>query len=237
MEKARVKKLKELQKRISCKFKNLNILNQSLTHTSFANETIPESFKDNERFEILGDAVLDVVVTHLLMNRFPNYAEGEISKARAALVNEKRLSFIARKIRLGDYLLLGKGEEHTNGRDKDSILAAAFEALVASIYLDKGFKNAFKVMEKIFSGIVAEESKEGFYKDFKSDLQEYSQGFLKASPRYILTGESGPDHDKIFHVDLLIHGKIFGKGFGKTKKQAEQNAAKQALDLLPENDR
>lgn len=232
MEKARVKKLKELQNRISYKFKNLNLLNHALTHRSFANENQSKSLKDNERFELLGDSVLDVIITRLLMDRFPEYTEGDLSKARAAIVNEKSLSSIAKNLELGDYLLLSKGEELTNGRDKDSILAASFEALVASIYLDRGFNKVFKVIARHFSLILATEKKEGFYKDFKSQLQEYSQSFFKTTPRYVITGESGPDHDKTFQINILINGKVVGKGLGKSKKEAEQKAAKGALDVL-----
>jgi len=232
MEKARVKKLKKLQNRISYKFKNLNLLNQALTHRSFANENQSKSFKDNERLELLGDSVLDVIITRLLMDRLPEYTEGDLSKARAAIVNEKSLSSIARNLELGDYILLSKGEEVTNGRDKDSILAASFEALVASIYLDRGFNKVFKVIARHFSPILDTEKKEDFYKDFKSQLQEYSQSFFKTTPRYVLTGESGPDHDKTFQINILINGKVFGKGLGKSKKEAEQKAAKGALDVL-----
>ena len=232
MEKARVKKLKELQNRISYKFKNLNLLNQALTHRSFANENQSKLLKDNERFELLGDSVLDVIITRLLIDRFPEYTEGDLSKARAAVVNEKSLSSIAKNLELGDYLLLSKGEELTNGRDKDSILAASFEALVASIYLDRGFNKVFKVIARHFSLILATEKKEGFYKDFKSQLQEYSQSFFKTTPRYVITGESGPDHDKTFQIDILINGKVVGKGLGKSKKEAEQKAAKEALDVI-----
>lgn len=232
MEKARVKKLKEFQKIISYKFKNLNLLNQALTHSSFANENQSQSLKDNERFELLGDSVLDVVITRLLMDKFPEYTEGDLSKARAAIVNEKSLSSIARNLELGDYLLLSKGEDITNGRGKDSILAASFEALVASIYLDRGFNKVFKVVARHFSSILASEKEEGFYKDFKTQLQEYSQSFFKTTPRYVLTGESGPDHSKTFHINILINGKVFGKGLGKSKKEAEQKAAKEALYLL-----
>jgi len=166
------------------------------------------------------------------MDRFPEYTEGDLSKARAAIVNEKGLSSTARDLKLGDYLLLSKGEEITKGREKDSILAAAFEALVASIYFDSGFKKVFKVMNKLFFRIINKESKSGFYRDFKSQLQEYSQSHLKATPRYMLTGESGPDHDKTFEVDILINNKLFGRGLGKSKKEAEQNAAEEALDLI-----
>ncbi|MFA4909682.1 MAG: ribonuclease III [Desulfobacteria bacterium] len=232
MEKARVKKLKKLQNRISYKFKNLNLLDHALTHRSFANENQSQSLKDNERLELLGDSVLDVVITRLLMDRFPEYTEGDLSKARAAIVNEKSLSSIARNLELGDYLLLSKGEEITNGRGKDSILAASFEALVASIYLDRGFNKVFKVIARHFSPILAEEKKEGFYRDFKTQLQEYSQSFFKTTPRYMLTGEFGPDHDKTFQINILINGKVFGKGLGKSKKEAEQKAAKGALDVL-----
>ena len=232
MEKARVKKLKKLQNTIYYKFKNLKLLDQALTHRSFANENQSQSLKDNERLELLGDSVLDVVITRLLMDRFPEYTEGDLSKARAAIVNEKSLSSIARNLELGDYLLLSKGEEITNGRGKDSILAASFEALVASIYLDRGFNKVFKVIARHFSPILDEEKKEGFYKDFKTQLQEYSQSFFKTTPRYVLTGESGPDHDKTFQINILINGKVFGKGLGKSKKEAEQKAAKEALEVL-----
>jgi ribonuclease III len=236
MEKARIKKLKEFQNRLSYKFKDLNLLNHAFTHRSFANEKKDESMQDNERLELLGDAVLDVVITHLLMDRFPQYTEGDLSKARASIVNEQRLSAVAREMRLGDYLFLSKGEEQTNGKDKDSILAATFEAVVASMYLDRGFKKVFRVIARQFSVILAEEDKD-FYKDFKTRFQEYSQRVLKKTPRYIHTGESGPDHDKTFHVDILIKGKILGKGSGKSKKGAEQEAAKEALEVLVGTDK
>lgn len=231
MEKTRIKELKEFQNRLSYKFKDLNLLNHAFTHRSYANEKKDESIQDNERLELLGDAVLDVVISHLLMDRFPQYTEGDLSKARASIVNEQRLSAVAKEMRLGDYLLLSKGEEQTNGKDKDSILAATFEAVVASMYLDRGFKKVFRVIARQFSGILAEEDKD-FYKDFKTRLQEYSQRILKKAPRYIHTGESGPDHDKIFHVDILLKGKFLGKGSGKSKKGAEQEAAKEALEVL-----
>ncbi|MFH1626247.1 MAG: ribonuclease III [Pseudomonadota bacterium] len=232
MERNGVTKLKELQRKISYKFKNLNLLKQALTHRSFANEDQSGLADDNERLELLGDAVLDLVITHLLMNRFPHYTEGDLSKARAAMVNERRLSSIARGLGLGDYLFLSKGEELTKGRDKDSILAAAFEALVGSIYLDRGFRKVYKVMVRHFSSILDTEKERGFYKDFKTQLQEHSQSCFKTTPRYILAGESGPDHDKTFHINILINGKLFGEGSGKSKKEAEQKAAKVALDIL-----
>ncbi|MDY6853369.1 MAG: ribonuclease III [Thermodesulfobacteriota bacterium] len=231
MDKARIKKLKKFQSAFSYKFRDLNLLNHAFTHRSYVNEKKDESIQDNERLELLGDAVLDVVITHLLMARFPQYTEGDLSKARASIVNEQRLSAVAKEMRLGDYLLLSKGEEQTNGREKDSILAATFEAIVASMYLDRGFKKVFRVIERKFSRILSEEDKD-FYKDFKTRLQEYSQRILKKTPQYIHTGESGPDHDKTFHVDISIKGIILGKGSGKSKKGAEQEAAKEALEAL-----
>ncbi|MDY7032012.1 MAG: ribonuclease III [Thermodesulfobacteriota bacterium] len=235
MEKTRNKELKELQERISYRFKNVGLLNQALTHRSFVNENKSYNLQDNERLELLGDSVLDVIITHLLMDRFPEYTEGDLSKARAAVVNEKSLSSIAGEFKLGDYLLLGKGEEATNGRDKDSILAAAFEALVASIYLDGGFKKVFKVISKHFSSILAEEKKEGFYKDYKTQLQEYAQSNFKTTPQYILTSESGPDHSKTFQINALVNSIVLGKGTGRSKKAAEQEAAKEALQILLKN--
>ena len=235
MEKTRNKELKELQESISYKFKNVGLLNQALTHRSFVNENKSYDLQDNERLELLGDSVLDVIITHILMDRFPEYTEGDLSKARAAVVNEKSLSSIAGEFKLGEYLLLGKGEEATNGRDKDSILAAAFEALVATIYLDGGFKKVFKVISKHFSGILAEEKKEGFYKDYKTQLQEYAQSNFKTTPQYVLTGESGPDHSKTFQINALVNSIVLGKGTGRSKKAAEQEAAKEALQILLKN--
>jgi len=228
----RKKALKALQKRILYRFKSLNLLDQGLRHKSFVHENPETGEQDNERLEFLGDAVLDLVVGHLIMERHPEYPEGNLSRLRAAVVNEDRLAKIARELALGDYLLLGKGEEITGGRGKTSILAASFEALLAAVYLDGGFRKAFGVISQLFSFHLEMAEKEDFYQDFKTKLQEVSQEALKATPRYLLVKEFGPDHDKVFGVRVLIQEKVAGVGAGKSKKEAEQRAAKRTLEKL-----
>jgi ribonuclease-3 len=232
MDKERKKPLRALQKKIGYRFKSLNLLNQGLRHKSFVHENLEGEGQDNERLEFLGDAVLDLVVGHLIMDRYPDYPEGSLSRLRAAVVNETRLARIARDLSLGEYLLLGKGEEMTRGREKNSILAASLEALLAAIYLDGGFKKAFKVISQLFSLPLEMAEKESFYQDFKTKLQEFSQETLKATPRYVLAKEFGPDHDKVFGVKVLIQGKAAGVGAGKSKKEAEQRAAQRTLQKL-----
>jgi ribonuclease III len=232
MDKERKKALKALQKRIHYRFKSLELLDQGLRHKSFAHENSGSDGEDNERLEFLGDAILDLVISHMIMERHPEYAEGNLSRLRAAVVNEVRLAKIARDLTLGEYLLLGKGEEMTGGRGKSSILAASLEALLAAVYLDGGYKKAFGVISMLFSSPVAMAEEEGFYQDFKSKLQEVSQETLKATPRYLLAKEFGPDHDKVFGVKVLIQDKVVGAGAGKSKKEAEQRAAKRTLRKL-----
>jgi ribonuclease-3 len=232
MDKERKRALRALQKKIGYRFKSLDLLNQGLRHKSFVHENLEEDGQDNERLEFLGDAVLDLVVGHLIMDRYPDYPEGSLSRLRAAVVNETRLARIAQDLSLGEYLLLGKGEEMTRGREKNSILASSLEALLATIYFDGGFKKAFKVIYQLFSLPLELAEKESFYQDFKTQLQEFSQETLKATPRYVLGKEFGPDHDKIFGVKVLIQGKVAGVGAGKSKKEAEQRAAQRTLRKL-----
>ncbi len=232
MDKERKKTLREFQKKIGYRFKSLELLNQGLRHKSFVHENPGEEGKDNERLEFLGDAVLDLVIGHMMMDRYPDYPEGSLSRLRAAVVNESGLARIARDLSLGDYLLLGKGEEMTRGREKSSIVASSLEALLAAIYLDGGFKKAFKVISQLFSLPLEMAEKESFYQDFKTKLQEMSQDVLKATPRYILAKEFGPGHDKIFGVKVSIKGKVAGVGAGKSKKEAEQRAARKTLQKL-----
>ncbi len=240
MDKERKKTLREFQKKIGYRFKSLDLLNQGLRHKSFVHENPGEEGKDNERLEFLGDAVLGLVIGHMMMDRYPDYPEGSLSRLRAAVVNEAGLAAIARDLSLGDYLLLGKGEEMTRGREKSSILASSLEALLAAVYLDGGFKKTFKVISELFSLPLEMAEKESFYQDFKTKLQEMSQDALKATPRYILAKEFGPGHNKIFGVKVSINGKVAGVGAGKSKKEAEQRAARRTLQKLhlfvePEN--
>jgi ribonuclease-3 len=229
MDKERKKALGVLQKRIGYRFRSPELFNQGLKHKSFVHENPGEAGQDNERLEFLGDAVLDLVVGHLIMDRYPDYPEGSLSRLRAAVVNETRLAKIARDLGLGEYILLGKGEEMTRGREKNSILASSLEALLAAIYLDGGFKKAFKVITRLFSHPLEMAEKESFYQDFKTKLQELSQQTLRATPRYMLAKEFGPDHDKVFGVKVLIREKVAGLGAGKSKKEAEQRAAQRTL--------
>jgi ribonuclease-3 len=228
----RQKELKVLQKTIRYRFKSLDLLDQGLRHKSFVHENLQLNNADNERLEFLGDAVLDLIVSHVLMERHPEYPEGRLSRLRAAVVNETQLAAIAREISLGDYLLLGKGEEMTGGRAKNSILAASLEALLASVYLDGGFKKAYQVISCLFAQALEMSDEEDFYQDFKTKLQEASQEKFKAAPRYVLAKEFGPDHDKIFGMKVLIQGKVVGVGAGKSKKEAEQKAARRCFQKI-----
>jgi ribonuclease-3 len=228
----RKKALKALQKKIHYRFKSMDLLNQGLRHKSYVHENLNEGGQDNERLEFLGDAVLGLVISHLIMERHPEYPEGHLSRLRASVVNETRLAKIAKELELGDYLLLGKGEEMTGGRQKNSILASALEALLATVYLDGGFKKALQVISRLFAFHLERAEQEGFYQDFKTKLQEISQETLKATPRYKLVKEFGPDHDKVFGVKVLIRDKVAGVGAGKNKKEAEQRAAQRTLQKL-----
>lgn len=232
MDEERKKALKELQKKLHYRFKSLDLLDQGLRHKSFVHENPEARGEDNERLEFLGDAVLDLVIGHLIMEGHPDYSEGSLSQLRAAVVNEARLANIARELTLGEYLLLGKGEEMTRGREKNSILAASLEALLAAVYLDGGFKKAFQVISQQFSASLETAEQEGFYQDFKTMLQELSQKSLKATPQYLLVKEFGPDHNKVFGIKVMIQGKVAGVGAGKTKKEAEQKAAQRTLQRL-----
>jgi len=232
MEKERKKALQALQEKIRYRFKSLELLNQGLRHKSFVHENVDAEGQDNERLEFLGDAVLDLVIGHLIMDRYPDYPEGSLSRLRASVVNETRLAKIARDLSLGEYLLLGKGEEMTRGREKSSILSSSLEALLATIYLDGGYKKAFKAIAQLFSLTLEVAEKESFYQDYKTKLQELSQDTLRATPRYVLAKEYGPDHDKIFGVQVQIQGKVAGVGAGRSKKEAEQRAARRTLQKL-----
>jgi len=233
MKKDRTIKLKQLQKNIYYTFKDLSLLNQAFTHKSYVNENPDQEYSDNERLEFLGDAVLSVIISHSLMDHFPKHTEGELTKLRSAIVNEKRIADLSRKLNLGKYLLLGKGEDSTEGRNKNSILADTYEALIAAIYLDGGYKTVSRIVEQHFTDILSSTYQGSFYyKDYKSQLQEYTQSVFKAIPKYVLVKESGPDHNKSFEVNITLNNKVWGKGFGKSKKDATQKAAQEALEKL-----
>jgi len=226
--------LKTLQKRITYLFQNSQLLTQALTHRSYLHQGKEEG-EDNERLEFLGDSVIEVVVSHLLLARFPHLTEGGLSKVRAEFVKESTLSSLARRLQLGQVLRLGRGEEETGGREKDSILAGCLEALMAAVYLDGGYREVFRVIEDLYAPRLAEMKNEIEDKDFKTRLQEYTQRHFNDTPHYIVTDEEGPDHAKTFEVVISIGGEVYGMGKGRSKKEAEQRAAEETLRSLRED--
>ena len=222
--------MKALQKNLGYTFKNESLLLNALTHSSYANEA-RGGVTSNERLEFLGDSILSVIVSDYIYKQFGNLPEGELTKLRASLVCEKSLCGFSRELQLGLFLRLGKGEEKGGGRERDSILADAFEAVLASIYLDSDLETARGfVMRFILKEL--KHTDDEVFKDYKTALQEIIQRNPEEYVTYILTGESGPDHDKLFEVEVHLNSNIIGKGKGKSKKQAEQMAAKQALSLM-----
>ena len=219
-----------LETKLGYKFKNINYLKNALTHSSYANE-VRSGFSSNERLEFLGDSVLSVVVSDYIYKQFPSMPEGELSRLRTTLVCEKSLCGFSRELELGKYLMLGKGEDHNGGRERDSILADAFEAVLAAMYLDGGMEVARKhVMRFVLREINNEY--EDVFKDYKTVLQEIIQRNPEESVTYIVTDENGPDHNKQFTVEVHLNSNVIGRGTGHSKKQAEQMAAKQALELM-----
>ncbi|OFZ80134.1 MAG: ribonuclease III [Bdellovibrionales bacterium RIFOXYD1_FULL_53_11] len=225
-------KIQFLQERLGYSFGDRGILLQALTHTSFGHEFLqekPVALRDNERLEFLGDAILDVVVSDILLEAFPNANEGQLSKMRAAVVNEKTLALVAKSIGLQEVVRLGKGEIQTGGNLKPSILSCTLEALIASIYLDGGFNAVYPVVRHLFSPLFSEERELISFCDHKTQLQEIVQAKWKVTPSYHLLATSGPDHAKTFEVEVRMKGKILANAKGQSKKEAEQNAAKAAI--------
>ena len=222
--------MKTLEEKIGYKFNNIQLLKNALTHSSYANEA-RNGICSNERLEFLGDSVLSIVVSDFLFKKFNSIPEGELTKLRSSLVCEKALCGFSRELNLGKYLLLGKGEDKGGGRERDSILADAFEAVLAAIYLDGGMEIARKIVMNFVLRELDHTSDTGF-KDYKTALQEIIQRNPEEYVTYIVTDESGPDHDKSFEVEVHLNSNVIGKGSGKSKKQAEQMAAKQALNLM-----
>ena len=221
-----MRKQLEFQEVIGYQFQTPGLLSQALTHSSYANEKHMKKGSDNERLEFLGDAVLEIVSSEFLYLNYPKLPEGDLTKMRASLVCEPTLAFCTRQLNLGDYLLLGKGEDMTGGRKRKSILSDALEAVIGAIYLDGGFASAKEFILKFILTDI--ENKQLFY-DSKTILQEVVQASYKEELCYRLVGEEGPDHDKHFMVEAWIGEMLIGKGEGHTKKAAEQEAAYQAL--------
>ncbi len=221
---------KELEERLGYRFKNHQYLTTALTHSSYANEA-KGGGHSNERLEFLGDSVLGVVVADYLFKNCPNLPEGDLTKNRASLVCEKSLCGFSRQLGVGNFLLLSHGEQNSGGRERSSILADAFEAIIAAIYMDGGMEEARKfILRFIIPTLKA--SKPKAFKDYKTALQEIIQQNPEERLEYVLTGESGPDHDKHFTVEVHLNSNVIGKGGGRSKKEAEQQAAREALELM-----
>ena len=223
--------IKKFEKLIGYQFEREELLIQALTHSSYANEKHMKKLSDNERLEFLGDAVLEIVSSEFLYENYPDMPEGELTKLRASIVCEPTLALCTQEISLGDYVLLGKGEDLTGGRTRKSILSDAMEAIIGAIYLDGGFANAKEFIHKFILTDI--EHKQLFY-DSKTILQEMVQAKHEVV-RYELTDESGPDHNKSFTVEVYIGAKSVGRGVGRTKKAAEQEAAYRALLAMKES--
>ena len=221
----------EIEQKLQYEFKNKNLLQEALRHSSYVNELANSDLRDNERLEFLGDAVLNLIVGHMLMRSYPDLKEGDLSRNRANLVNEAQLAKTARSVNLGAYILLGKGEAQTQGREKNSILADTFEALTAAIYLDGGFETAYKIIENKLQLLVEQLDTADSNYDYKSRLQERVQMGNGVIPNYNIIREEGPDHDKTFWVALKVVD-IETEGSGKSKKAAEQDAARKAMELF-----
>src|SRR5262245_23319348 len=221
----------ELEARLGHKFRDAALCETAMTHTSWLNEAGRPERSDNERLEFLGDAVLDLVVSDLLMKRFPDKREGDLSRARAALVSETGLAQVAGAIDLGSYVMLGRGEERTGGRARPSILANTLEALMGAVYVDAGFEVAAVVAARLFEGRIVDVDAHARL-DYKSRLQERAQALWQTAPGYEVVAEEGPDHDKRFEVALSLAGKPYGRAVGRSKKEAEQGAAAAALEAI-----
>lgn len=220
--------MQELEEKIKYSYKDKNLLLRALTHSSYANEKQIQ-YGSNERLEFLGDSVLGVITAEYFYKNFTDMPEGELTKLRAATVCEKSLYGFAKQIDLGDNLLLGKGELNTGGRERPSILADAFEAIIASIYLDGGMEEAKRF---VLSFVTPSVKQTPSFHDYKTTLQEVIQKNPEELLEYVLVGESGPDHNKCFEVEVHLNSNVIGKGNGKSKKLAEQQAAKEALALM-----
>ena len=222
--------IKDLENAIGYRFRNISLLQNALTHSSFANERWHNSLLSNERLEFLGDSVLGMLVADYLYRSFPNRPEGELTRMRADMVCEQTLAKVAGRINLGKHLLLGNGEEQGGGRTRNSILADAVESVIAASYLDGGMEAAQRFIEQFI--LVEVPVKKLHNADYKTALQELVQQKKNQVLSYAMVGQSGPDHDKKFDVEVSLNGRVVGKGTGSSKKRAEQAAAKDAMEHL-----
>ncbi|MDR2103223.1 MAG: ribonuclease III [Treponema sp.] len=226
----RKKVLTAFQKTAGIRFKNLELLNLSLIHRSVSNEA---GFKfNNERLEFLGDAILGAVAAALLYERLIDKSEGELAKIKSVVVSEDILSGVARELQIDTLLLLGHGEELTGGRNKKAILADALEALIGALYLDSGYKSAYTFVQRWIDPEISRALDNRYHQDYKSLLQELSQRLTRTYPVYRVLKRSGPEHARLFLIEVTVNGKVFGPGMGRNKKSAEQEAAKMAYERL-----
>lgn len=216
-----------IEKKLSYKFRNKELLKTALTHSSYANETSVES---NERLEFLGDAVLGFIVARVLFEKFPEDSEGKLSKMRSAIVSSMNFAHFAEELRIDKQILLGKGEENTGGRNRQSNLAGAFEAVIGAIFIDGGYRKTTRVVTKLLKSCLNGEKE--IFKDYKTKLQEVAQRRYKKVPKYKVVQEEGPPHEKRFHIEVKLGRKSVGTGAGRNKKQAEQAAAKIGLETI-----
>jgi len=224
--------VRALERRLLISFPDRSLGLAALTHKSYTNEHREDSATDNERLEFLGDAVIDLAISHRLMERFPTASEGELSKLRALIVNEEGLAKVARALGLGDLLLLGRGEELTGGRTKNSVLADALEAVIGAVYLSNGWDKVMELVDRHFAEALAGVAEGRSGQDYKTRLQEDVQNRLRVSPKYRVTSESGPDHEKVFEVEVSINPELTARATGRSKKEAEQAAARELSTLL-----
>ena len=232
MDKKRLTTLHNLEERIAYHFRDINLLSTALTHRSYVNENKQLAVSDNERFEFLGDSVLGVCVSDLIIKKYVASPEGTLTQIRASLVNEKQLAQFARNLQIGDGLLLGRGEESSGSRTKDSFLANAFEAVIAAVYLDSNFENAKIIITKLIEPLLEDDSSGSEYFDYKTTLQELCQKRYKTVPIYMVIDSKGPDHAKTFNVKIVIVNKLTEIGSGTSKKEAEKQAAQKAWEIL-----
>lgn len=224
--------LLKLEEILGYNFKNKNLLLQAVTHSSYANEVLGDAAKDNERLEFLGDAVLDMVISNVIFKSDYDKAEGELTKLRASIVCERSLAGISKAQGFNNFILLGKGEEQNGGRFRDSIVADCVEAIIGAIYIDSGFNAASTIVLKLFEDAIKNAEAGKLPRDSKTELQERLQSVGQCKIEYVLLSEEGPDHDKVFRFAVCVDGRQIGEGVGKSKKEAQANAAEAALKGL-----
>lgn len=230
----REEELREFEKKLGTSFLNRILLNQSLTHSSYGHE---HKVPDNERLEFLGDAILKLVISEYLYHKFPDRAEGDLTKIRAAVISDDTLASVGRRTNIGNFLLLSNNEKRTGGTRRKSNLANAFEAVIGAVFLDAGIGKSREMILGVLVSEIDKVSKEGYIRDFKSALQEYAQKRKWELPRYRVVKETGPKHRRVFWMEVKIKGRGYGMGRGRNKKEAEQRAAMHALNRLKSESR